>query len=109
MTAYFSYVGSLKGEGFEWDKTPASNTASNLPPRLVPANKLHDIGVSTLWVMGQVDDGHYVGRQLDWGAWGLKMTGAQLCALFGDAHEYAGELAALAAGETYVLVAAELW
>jgi len=114
MTAYFSYIGSMtgktaQGRDFEWDNPPASNSASNLPPRLVPADKLYDIGVSTLWAMKQIEQGRYEGQQLDWGAWGLKMTGAELRALFGADNEYTVELAALQADESYILVAGELW
>lgn len=109
MTAYFSYIGDLESGDFEWEKPPQSNTASHLPRRLVPADKLRNIGVSVLWAIEQAKAGRYEGRQLDWGAWGLKMTGAQLCDFFGDGHRDAAAIAALMADKLYVLVAGELW
>lgn len=90
MTVYFSYIGDLDDPDFQWDDPPQSPSASNLPRRLVPADPPR-------------------GRQLDWGAWGMVMTGAALAEMFGAAHRYADAIAALDRDTAYVLVAGEMW
>lgn len=108
MTVYFSYIGDFEGEDFQWDDPSLAKTTSNLPRRLIPTDNFENIGTGAQWAIQQVNAGRYDGRQLDWGAWGLKMTGAELRALFGDDHRYADAIAALTPDKFYVLVAGEI-
>ena len=108
MAVYFSYIGDLDDPAFCWDN-PADATArhGNLPRRLVPVDRYQSIGVGVLWMMEQIASGAREGKQLDWGAWGLRMTAGELVEFFGSDHEYAAAFAVLDAGRDYVLVAGE--
>ena len=109
MTVYFSFIGDLDDPTFQWDNPPDSPSASNLPRRLVPADPLEDIGVSALWTLEQAKADPSRAKQLDWGAWGMVMTGAALVEMFGPTHRYAETIAALDPTKRYVLVAGEIW
>ena len=99
---HFSYIGALAGEDFSWDAASGASSGK-LPPRLVPREKTRDIGVAPDWIWQRIREGND-GKQLDWGAWGVKMTGAELRATLGAAG-----LEALSDDETYVLVAGEIY
>jgi hypothetical protein len=107
MTWYFSFIGDLDDPGFFWDNPPDAAWNGNLPRRIVPAEKHLDIGASVFFVTEQIRSGAHEGRRLDWGAWGLKMTGSELAAHFGPDHKYAAAIATLDPARCYVLVAAE--
>ena len=102
LTIHFAYIGALTGGDFDWEKGSPGLT-SNMPPRLVPREKGRNLGVALQWVWDQMRSGTYEGKQLDWGAWGLKMTGAQLRGALGTTA-----LEELLDSEVYVLVAGEV-
>ena len=104
----FSYVGDIDDPDFSWEAPPDA-TSPRLPRRIAPRDRwahfeaLH-VGVS--WVRRMIEEGRYEGRQLDWGAWGLKMNGHELQAIL--THPEDAELVSdLDPTKAYVLVVAE--
>jgi hypothetical protein len=84
VTSYFSYIGDFGKSGdrvFLWEPPDEKYQIFNLPRRPIPSEPYFDLPVSVFWVMRQIDEGLYEGRHIDWGAWALKMTGAQLQSL----------------------------
>ncbi len=57
--------------------------------------------------MKLAQDGVYEGRQIEWGAWALRMTGRQVQAFFTTDAERNRLLAERDPERTYLLVAAE--
>ena len=108
MGILFSYVGDLDDPDFHWER-PGDATGSNLPRRITPQDRwahFDALRVGLDWVLRMIAEGRYDGRQLDWGAWGLKMTGRELQALLTDPED-AELLAELDPATSYVLVVAE--
>lgn len=108
MTVYFSYISDLNDPDFRWDDPPSSASASNLPRRLVPADPLEDIGVSTSWMTNRAEANPQHCKRLDWGAWGMVLTGAALAEMFGSAHRHLDAISALDRDTAFVLVAGEV-
>jgi len=71
MTWYDVYIG-YNDDSFSWENGNWNgNTPKNGSPRFptpTPFNKLID----------KIQDGTYQGKQLDWGAWGAKVSKAQI-------------------------------
>ena len=108
MTSYFSYIGDFDDPTFHWDNPVDSPTTSNLPRRVLSDPPF--MGVSTLYMLQLISEGRRDCKQLDWGAWGLKMTGAELREFFislSRRQEEIDSLSVLDPGKTYVLVAGE--
>jgi len=120
MTSYFSYIGDLDGNNnngdrkFYWDPPDESYRNYNLPRRLIPAEAYEDLPVSVFYLMRLIEEKQYEGRQIDWGAWALKMTGAELKAFFAQESfkssldgSAAQAIATLDQDKFYVLVVGE--
>jgi hypothetical protein len=120
MTRYFSYIGALDGDNnngnqkFHWEPPDEIYRVYNLPRRLIPAEAYADLPVSVFYLMRLIEEKRHEGRQIDWGAWALKMTGAQLRDFFAQ-ESYQQSLdesvikaiAALDADQFYALVVGE--
>jgi hypothetical protein len=107
MTWHFSYIGDLDDPKFAWDNPDDwAYRTGNLPRRVVPPEPGESLGVDVSGVIRLTEAGPYEGKQIDWSAWGLKMTGAQLRA-FLSGNTYADAIAALDPDRVYVLVVAE--
>lgn len=108
MTHYFSYVGDLDDPDFAWDDPAlATHRHINLPRRLVPSEPHESLGISILWLMQEIESGRLDGKKVDWGAWAVRMTGAELIALLGAENRHGPELHRLDPNRQYVVVAAE--
>lgn len=103
---YFSYVGDIDDPEFHWEKPEDAPPGGNLPRRVVP-DDYASLGVGVKFMERMIREQRYGARQLDWGAWGLKMTGAELRELLVDADTKADVFAALDAEKSYVLIVAE--
>ena len=108
MTWTFCYIGDPDDPNFQWDdpeddKYRIGNTPRRLVPRQIGVRL--DFLIEHIWKM--VRSGEFDGRQIDWGAWGLKMMGAQIQGLLKADCGFAEEIAALDASKHYVLVGAE--
>jgi hypothetical protein len=103
---YFSYVGDIDDPDFQWDKPEDAPSGGNLPRRVVP-EQFRSLGVGVGFMQQMVKEQRYEARQLDWGAWGLKMTGAELRELLIDADTNAETFAVLDPAKSYVLIVAE--
>ena len=103
---YFSYVGDIDDPDFHWDKPENAPSGGNLPRRVVP-EQFKSLGVGVDFMQRMIKEQRYNARQLDWGAWGLKMTGAELCELLIGADTTAATFAALDPSKSYVLIVAE--
>lgn len=101
MTAYISYIGDIESPDFSWDNP---SHATRLPRRVIPPGASDSLGVDVLVVKQAIKEGRYAGKQLDWGAWGLKLTGGEVRALLRNKPEI---LSALDENKLYVLVVAE--
>jgi hypothetical protein len=101
----WSYIGDLDDPDFSWDNpSDATTRGGNLPRRVTPRDTFQSLGVDVSWVMRAIKEGRYDGKQLDWGAWGLKMTGGEIQVLLPSSIEI---LSALAPEKHYVLVVFE--
>ena len=120
MTRYFSYIGDIDGSGdnsdkkFYWDPPDEIYRIGNLPSRLIPTEVYEDLPVSTSYVMRLIKEKRYEGRQIDWGAWALKMTGGELQTFFAQEsfkssldESVIQAIAALDHDKFYVLVVGE--
>jgi hypothetical protein len=103
---YFSYIGDIDDPEFHWDKPADATSGGNLPRRVVP-EAFRSLGVGADFMRRMIKEQRYDARQLDWGAWGLKMTGAELRELLIDADTKADVFAPLDAGKSYILIVAE--
>jgi hypothetical protein len=103
---YFSYVGDIDDPDFHWDKPEGAPSGGNLPRRVLPA-EFGNLGVGVPFMQRMMKEQRYEARQLDWGAWGLKMTGAELRELLIDADTNAETFAVLDPAKSYVLIVAE--
>ena len=72
MTQRWAYVGKLgSGEALDW----GGDSDGNIPV----GGWLKDLHSEAFWaIMRLADEGQYQGRQVDWGAWALKVNGPQL-------------------------------
>jgi hypothetical protein len=103
---YFSYVGDIDDPDFRWDDAADAPSGGNLPRRVMP-EQFHSLGVGVDFMQRMIKEQRYGARQLDWGAWGLKMTGAEIRELLGGADTEAAAFAALDPAKSYVLIVAE--
>jgi hypothetical protein len=103
---YFSYIGDIDDPEFRWDKPEDAPSGGNLPRRVVP-ERFGSLGVGLPFMERMIREQRYDARKLDWGAWGLKMTGAELRALLIDADTKPEVFAALDPEKSYVLIVAE--
>ncbi len=119
MTAYRSYIGDMDDPNFEWEPSDDKYRIGNLPRRLLPTESFEQLGIGVLWLMKQIESGALTGRQIDWGAWAVAMTGAEILT-FWDAEMKTSmsratakwearraELATLDAARMYLIVVAE--
>ena len=106
MTTFFSFVGELDDPTFLWDNPAKAKWSGNLPRRVAPAEAFDSLGVDVRYVWRMIREGRHDGRQLDWGSWGLKMTGAEILAFFADTSANK-TLSLLDKGKPYVLLVAE--
>jgi len=104
--SYFSFVGDFDDPEFHWDSPADATSGGNLPARVVPQPPWTSLGIGVDWVRKMIDEGRYEGRVLDWGAWGLKMTGGEIRALLTDPEDVE-TLSVLDPAKAYVLVVAE--
>jgi hypothetical protein len=108
MTYYFSYIGDPEVPPFQWDEPDAARyRIGNLPQRVLPQPRTASLGIAMFEVMRLTEEGVYEGRQIDWGAWALRMTGRQLRDFFADHPENSRLVATLESDRVYLLVAAE--
>jgi hypothetical protein len=115
MTSHFSYIGDLDDPEFFWDDPPdEAFRTGNLPRRLIPREKHESLHISAYFVMQLIKDGRYVGRQIDWSAWGMKMTGVQLQEFWNSLSDKSADhpviakaIAELGRDTFYILVVAE--
>ena len=107
MGIHFSFIGDLDDPAFLWVNPDGAPSSGNLPRRLIPPEPYKSLGVGVSWVLQMIKEGRYDGRQLDWGAWGLKMTGREIRALLVDADTPAAMFSKLDDDKPYVLVAGE--
>jgi hypothetical protein len=119
MPSHFSYIGEFdnsdSAKKFYWDNVPDEiYRTGNLPRRLIPNESHESLPVSAYFVMDLIRQKHYAGRQIDWSAWGLKMSAAGLVEFwrtyYAQCAEYeavAQAIGALDQGKCYVLVVAE--
>jgi len=100
MTQRWAYIGDLGKDGaLDW----GGDYNGNIPQ----GGRLPDLGSNAFWaIFGLARDGAYDGRQLDWGAWAIKVNGPQLrdvlTGIFGEA------LGASPAAAPYLALADEL-
>jgi hypothetical protein len=107
MTYTFSFIGDPNTPSFQWDDPDGARyRIGNLPDRVLPA-KWQSLGVSTSQLRQLAQSGAYQGRQIDWGAWALKMTCRQLRDFFAADAEMSALMSALEPDRIYLLVAAE--
>jgi hypothetical protein len=103
---YLSYVGDIDDPDFHWDDAENAPSGGNLPRRILPEQS-QTLGVGVDFMRRMIKEDRYGARQLDWGAWGLKMTGAEIRELLGGADTEAAAFAALDPAKSYVLIVAE--
>lgn len=72
MTQRWAYVGKLgPAEALDW----GGNNDGNIPV----SGWLKDLHSDAFWaIMRLANEGRYQGRQVDWGAWALKVNGPEL-------------------------------
>jgi hypothetical protein len=103
---YLSYVGDIDDPDFHWDDAENAPSGGNVPRRILPEQS-QTLGVGVDFMRRMIKEDRYGARQLDWGAWGLKMTGAEIRELLIDADTSADTFAALDPAKSYVLIVAE--
>lgn len=71
MTQRWAFAGELgPNDALDWGGTWSGN---------VPKSILPDLGSDAFWViMRLAADGPFEGKQIDWGAWALRLNGPQL-------------------------------
>src|SRR5262245_21896472 len=107
MTHSFSFVGDPDTPSFQWDRPDRTRfRIGNLPDRVLPET-WRSLGVTTSRLWRLVDSGAYQGRQIDWGAWAVMMTGRQLQDFCAADPEKSALVARLEPERVYLLVAAE--
>lgn len=101
MMKWFSYVGDLDDPNFSWDNP------STLPRPIMSLGMRADynLGISVFFVIDAIQQKRYDGKLLDWRAWGLKLSGGQICAMLPDLERFA---VALDHWRNYVLVIADI-
>jgi len=112
MTQRWAYVGDLgAGGALDW----GGDNSGNIPV----GGRLPDLGSDAFWaILRLADAGKYEGRQVDWGAWAIKVNGPQLREVLGAIYghdrpspvvaQYLALADALGATRFMALVAAEL-
>lgn len=80
MTQRWAYVGKLgPGDALDWD----GNNDGNIPV----SGWLPDLHTDAFWaIMRLANEGQYQGRQVDWGAWAIKVNGTQLKQVLADIY-----------------------
>ena len=120
MPHYRSYIADKNGPIFFWDNIPNEKISGNLPDRLVPPEWHENLGFNYFWINEQIESGAFLGKQLDWGAWGIEVTKADALAIWEgckDDYPHANwkarwakiksQIEALDVGKQYVIVVAE--
>jgi hypothetical protein len=78
------YVGRLKDPNFQWD---VYGTIANIPERLTPLFPLASWG--PFWkLFERIENGYYVGKQVDWGAWAAKVSKDQILEFFDEMYSH---------------------
>jgi hypothetical protein len=114
MTYYFSYIGDSEDPNFQWDQPlDAAYRTGNLPRRLIPIEAYYSLAIGVFGMIELIEAGRYDGKQIDWGAWAVKLSGEQLVALFKAQPALLGpdtlleSITRLDPMRSYVIVAAE--
>lgn len=119
MPSYFSYIGKLNSPGFFWNEIPDENYRSgNTPARIIPKEFSLGLGFAPEIVKYWSEKAGLEGKDLDWGACGLRAGKSDSEAIWKEAKErrwqdqdewqkFWEEIAALPDDEMYVLVVAE--
>ncbi|UYO54588.1 hypothetical protein [Rhodopseudomonas palustris] len=114
-TSWFSYIGDPDDPEFSWNPSPDKFNIGNIPRPFQGPGQYEDIGLGVHQAIEMVRAGASDGRQLDWGAWGFKMTGHQVRKLvvgvwpFGMKATLHDELANLEGDRAYIVVVGERW
>ena len=117
MPGYFSYIGELDCPGFFWNEIPEDKgRTGNTPDRIIPKGFSLGLGFGPGVVEHWKKKACLEGKQLDWGAWGIKVRKSDLEMIWKDQKDttaqmewlkYWDEIQALRDDETYVLIVAE--
>ncbi|MFN7779324.1 MAG: hypothetical protein ACK5RK_10670 [Betaproteobacteria bacterium] len=114
MTYYFSYIADAEDPKFQWNEpSDAAYRVGNLPRRVIPAEPHFSLAIGVVGMAKLIESGRYDGKQMDWGAWAIKLTGAQLVAFFEEHPAFLGldtsmeSITKLHAERSYIIVAAE--
>lgn len=118
---YQSYIAPLNDPGFHWDEIPDEVFRSGNTPKvkLVPSKSYDYLPYAPYFITNNIEEGKFVGQQIDWGAWGMIVKKADSLRLWQDQEpksetrrdRWEGILAdieALDDGEQYVLVVCEM-
>lgn len=112
-TSYFRYIGDAADPKFEWPPSDAVRNG-NLPKRVYPVDFTDirtDIALSEFEALAAAYGGDTM--QIDWGAWGLRLTGTAMLALLAERLRDKSQLADIAAhlqpDRTYVLIIGEAY
>ena len=120
MPGYFSCIAKLDSPGFVWDEIPSDKFPSGATPGpvIIPAGFSLGLGFAPEAIDYWVKKNGWVAKQLDWGAWGVIVSKADIEAIWKvekekrwtDQKEWLAiweQIEKLADGEKYVLVVAE--
>lgn len=102
MTQRWAYVGALGVNGaLDWGGTHHGNTPGG--------GRLEDLDSAAFWKIVELANQHeFEGRQVDWGAWALKVNGAQLRKVLQMVYGDEALLAPRAPVDSYLALADEL-
>lgn len=81
MTMRWSYLGALgPGDALDW----GGDYSGNIPA----AGTLPDIQDTSVYrqIRGLAQEGQFEGRQVDWGAWAIKVNGPELMSVLADCY-----------------------
>lgn len=107
MTWYFSYIGDGEDPDFALNTEGTAFLAGRLPRRITPIEKSRSLGVGLSLIRKMIEEEGFSGGAIDWGAWGVVLTGQQLNEVFQSNPEIMLELSILEPDYRYILVAAE--
>lgn len=112
IDVYIGRLDSVENGTFKWD---GGDYSGNTPNRISPYFPYGYETIKQIWKI--IDSGQYDGKQLDWGAWGVKMDKQSLLMFIDDCRKqhspkdyrelYRFVNKKLESGVTYVLVGAE--